>query len=99
MVVNYGFLNYDEPKKSVLETPKKLYEFNLPEDTTDTRAEATALAEEVYDNLKGKEKFRFYIKGENGVSSVYQVNFVSEPRDFFESELADDLSTLLLTKK
>ena len=99
MIIKYAFFNYDEPKKSGEDAPRKLFEYHIDEHTTDTRSEAAKFAEDIYENLNGKEKFRFFIIGENGVSSVYQVNFTSESRDFFESELVDDLDTILFTKK
>lgn len=93
MVLKYGFLNYDEPKASTEETPKNLFDF-VVKHPSDYRSEACKLAESVYENLNGKEKFRFYIISERGNKSVYQVNFRSETRDFFEMELADDLKSL-----
>jgi hypothetical protein len=95
MTIKYGFLNYDEPKKvDETEVPKKTFEFTV-KDSSDVRSAATALSDDVYENLAGKTKFRFYIENGLGSSSVYQVDFTKETRDFFESELADDLKTLL----
>lgn len=94
MTIKYGFLAYDEPKSGEVEKPKKLFEFNV-KDYNDIRSVAATLAEDVYENLSGKTKFRFYITGETDTNVVYQVNFNKETRDFFESELADDLQTIL----
>lgn len=94
MTIKYGFLVYDEPKSGEVEKPKKLFEFSV-KDYNDIRSVAATLAEDVYENLSGKTKFRFYITGETDTNVVYQVNFNKETRDFFESELADDLQTIL----
>lgn len=98
MTVKYAFLCFDEPKSGELNLPSKLFEFTI-KDISDLRSEAVRLSEDIYENLKGKEKFRFYIESETGYHSVYQVNFHTESRDFFESELTDDLRTFVLTKK
>lgn len=99
MTIKYGFLNYDEPKKkNAKETPKKFYDFNV-KDFSDIRSVATALSEDVYENLAGKEKFRFFITGENKTELTYQVNLTKEPRDFFEAEILDDVSTILKVKR
>lgn len=94
MTVKYGFLNYNEPKKfSQTETPKTTFSFNINE-LSDVRSSATALSNDVYENLNGKTKFRFYAT-DGKYTSVYQVDFTKESRDFFESEIADDLRTFL----
>lgn len=93
MTIKYGFLGYDEPKSGEVETPKKLFEFNV-KDFNDIRSVASALSDDIYENLAGKTKFRFYITGETSSNLVYQVDFNKETRDFFETEIADDLQTL-----
>lgn len=97
MTIKYGFLPYNEAKKSKeTELPKKLFEYNVENpESADARSLAPVLSEDVYENLAGKTKFRFYITDGNGSSLVYQVNFDKEPRDFFESEIEDDIRTLL----
>lgn len=95
MTINYGFLSYDEPKKaSEKELPKKTFEF-IVKDSSDIRSIASSLSDDIYENLAGKTKFRFYIENGLGANSVYQVNFTKESRDFFELELMDDLRTLI----
>ncbi|MCQ2373784.1 MAG: hypothetical protein MJ050_06870 [Phascolarctobacterium sp.] len=92
MVVKYGILAYDEPKefKTKIETPKKLSEYKL-HDNSDFRSDAVDIAANVYDELKGKDHFRFYIEGGES-KSIYQVNFAREGKDFFEEEILDDLN-------
>lgn len=94
MVVKYGILAYDEPKefKSKIETPKKLSEYKL-HDNSDFRSDASDITANVIDQLNGKEQFRFYIEG-GKTKAIYQVNFAREGKDFFESEVLDDLNVI-----
>lgn len=92
MTISYGILPYDEPKefKTSIETPKKLLTIETKE-SSDLRAVATTILENILDELKGKQKFRFYISSEKGFESIYQVNLITETRVFFEEEIYDDL--------
>lgn len=93
MTIKYGFLGYDEPKNHETEKPSKLYDFDV-DTTKDIRSVVTVLSDDIFENLKNKLKFRFYAESENS-NLTYQVDLTKESRDFFESELLDDLKTLL----
>lgn len=95
MVLKFGILPYDEPKefKAKIETPKKLTEFKY-DVNADFRSVAQDLASAVYDELNGKDHFRFYATADNGMTTYYQVNFNREGKAFFEEELFDDLNVL-----
>ena len=93
MTLYYCLPNYDEPKKGESFVHNR-YSFTV-KDSNDVRSTAMALADDIYENLSGRTKFRFFIENESGSKILYQVDFTKETRDFFESELVDDLKTLL----
>lgn len=93
MTLNYCLPYYDEPKKGESFVHNR-YSF-IVKDSNDIRSTAMALADDIYENLAGRTKFRFFIENESGSKILYQVDFTKETRDFFESELVDDLETLL----
>ena len=91
MNIEYGFLPYDCEKDD--EIPKKTFHFTT--DKNDARSVLNTFSDDVFENLNGKEKFTFYVKGDNDIGCTYQVDFTKESRTFFETELFDDLQSIL----